>query len=57
MLQVDGLVEFDRDAAATRPLGLAVLGAFARAAAPGDVDFGFLRRGLHRFYACARRSP
>jgi hypothetical protein len=48
----------DRDAAlAAGPLGAAVLGAFARAGAPGGIDFTFLRQGLFRFYGCARAFP
>lgn len=57
MLEVDGLASIDRDAASRHPLGRAVLGAFATAPTAGDVDVGFLRRGLHRFYACARGFP
>lgn len=63
MLEVDGtsLEEIDREEARATPLGLAVLGAFARAqesgAPRGELDFAFLRRGFHRFYACARGQP
>lgn len=57
MLEVDALEHVDRDAALAHPLGRAVLGAFARAADDGGVDLAFLRRGLHRFYACARGFP
>ncbi len=53
------LVAVDRDAARRTPLGEAVLGAFASAAADGSagVDVAFLRRGLFARYACARRQP
>jgi hypothetical protein len=45
--------------AQVEPMGAAVLGAFAVAAAadaPG-LDLPFLRRGLHRFYQCDRAFP
>lgn len=45
-----------RDEAQARgALGVAVLGAYA--AGDGALDFAFLRRGLHRFYACDRGFP
>jgi hypothetical protein len=50
----------DRDALLARgPMGEAVAGAFAAESPAGDmgVDFIFLRRGLHRFYACDRGLP
>jgi hypothetical protein len=37
-------------------LGRAVLGAAAKGTA-GRIDFAFLRRGLHYFYACSRPLP
>ena len=43
------------DALAAGPLGRAVVGAFAQG--DGELDFAFLRRGLHRFYACDRGLP
>ncbi len=45
----------DRDAASSTPLGRAVIGAYAQG--EGVLDFAFLRRGLHRFYACDRGLP
>jgi len=47
------------EVAAIEPMGKAVLGAFAAAAAVGDegIDLPFLRRGLHRFYQCDRQFP
>lgn len=50
-----------RDTALAQPLGRAVLGAFAipvrDAEDDGSPDLSFLRRGLHRFYACERGLP
>lgn len=43
------------DALAAGPLGRAVVGAFAQG--DGELDFAFLRRGLHRFYGCDRGFP
>jgi hypothetical protein len=44
--------------AAQGKLGAAVLGAIAKAGATGtDIDFGFLRQGLHYFSPCARPLP
>jgi hypothetical protein len=47
------------DLLAIEPLGKAVLGAFAEQKRKGHqgVDLIFLRRGLHRFYQCARAFP
>lgn len=50
----------DRDAALKLlPLGRVVVGAFAAADPAGQkgADFLFLRRGLHRYYHCARGYP
>jgi hypothetical protein len=60
MLELDS---FDPPAAVVRDdardaagfLGRAVLGAYAHG--EGALDFAFLRRGLHRFYACDRGLP
>lgn len=60
MLDAFELDAIDRDSARERPLGRAVLGAFASGAVDGvveGVDVGMLRRGLHRFYACDRGFP
>lgn len=60
MLDEPALDAVDRDRALTTPLGRAVLASFAKAAAAGaiaGIDVGFLRRGLHRFYACGRGFP
>jgi hypothetical protein len=48
-----------RDALLERgALGVAVLAAYARAGGDGVAfDFGFFRRGFHRFYSCARGFP
>jgi hypothetical protein len=60
-LELDELPPFliVKELATGGPLARAVLGAFAVAATRGDpgVDFDFLRRGLHRFYACSRGFP
>ena len=50
----------ERDEALARgPLGRALLGAYAEAAANDKtgVDLPFLRRGLHRYYQCDRAFP
>lgn len=60
MLDEFELDAVDRDKARERPLGRAVLGAFASRAVDGvveGIDVGMLRRGLHRFYACDRGFP
>jgi len=44
------------DALAKGGLGRAVLAAAAKGK-DGEVDFGFLRRGLHYFYPCSRPVP
>jgi hypothetical protein len=44
------------DLAAAGALGTAVAGAIVKSSS-GAVDFAFLRRGLHHFYACARPIP
>lgn len=60
MLEIDSFddsepTSIDRDAALSTPLGRAVVGAYAKG--DGALDFAFLRRGLHRFYACERGLP
>jgi hypothetical protein len=54
-----GLTSLDRDALLEHAMGRAVLGAVATADPTGTdgVDIPFLRRGLHRFYACDRGLP
>lgn len=61
LLEGDGIVSTGgvevvdtRVAAAAGPLGLTVLASIDGA---GDVDVTILRRGLHRFYGCARGFP
>jgi hypothetical protein len=51
----DAPATIDRDAALSTHLGTAVVGAYAHG--DGALDFAFLRRGLHRFYACERGLP
>lgn len=54
----DDLTALERESVrAAGPLGRAVLGAFAAAKPPALMDVAMLRRGLHRFYACARGFP
>jgi hypothetical protein len=54
MLEDPTLTSIDRDAALAHPLGRAVLGAYAL---DPTFDLPFLRRGLFRYYACARGQP
>jgi hypothetical protein len=52
-------LQLQRDALLERPLGRAVLAAFAagRTEHPMWPDLDWLRRGLHRYYACSRAMP
>jgi hypothetical protein len=49
---------WERDELLTLEMGRAVLGAVAKAdPTTGELDFAFLRQGLHTFYACDRGYP
>jgi hypothetical protein len=58
-VDIDSLGSLDRDALLDSEMGRAVLGAAATADRAGldGVDIPFLRRGLHRYYACSRGLP